>query len=88
MSDNVTKNTPASVRRAEGVPAGCSAMPFHPWPLEPTHELPGRLRPMSVLPPPERSLLRRIAAAICSLGGTVAAGAGLMVLAQYLTTPG
>jgi hypothetical protein len=58
------------------------------WILDPTHELPGRLRPMSVLPPAQRSLLRRIAAATCRLGGAIAAGAGLMVLAQYLTTPG
>jgi hypothetical protein len=88
MSDTVTKNTPAPVRRAEGIPAGCWAMPFHPWTLDPAQELPGRLRPMSVLPPPQRPLLRRIAATIGSVGGAIAAGAGLMVLAQYLTTPG
>jgi hypothetical protein len=43
---------------------------------------------MSVLPPPQRSLLRRVVAAIYSLGSTIVAGAGLMVLAQYLTMPG
>lgn len=72
--------------RAEGLPAGCSAVHF--WPLDPVHEMPGRRCPMFVLPPPRRSLLWRIAAAIGSLGGAVVAGAGLMVLAQYLTIPG
>jgi len=77
-------------RRAEGLPAGSGAMPIDPWPLrhlEPADELPGRLGPMSVLPPPEHSLPRRILGAICSLGSTIAAGAGMMLLAQYLTTP-
>jgi hypothetical protein len=40
---------------------------------------------MSVLPPPERSLPRRIAGAVFSLGGAIFAGAALMVLAQQLT---
>jgi hypothetical protein len=72
--------------RAEGIPAGCLSATS--WLLDPAHELPGRLRPMFVLPPPQRPLLGRIVAAIGSLGGTIAAGAGLMMLAQYLTTPG
>jgi hypothetical protein len=42
---------------------------------------------MSVLPPPRRSPFWRVLGAIWSLGSTVAAGATLMVLAQYLTTP-
>jgi hypothetical protein len=88
MSDRTTKNTPVPVRRAEGLPVGCCAMPFHPWSLDPARELPGRLEPMFVLPPPERSRLHRLATATLSLGGTIATGAGLMVLAQYLTTPG
>jgi hypothetical protein len=71
--------------RAEGIPAGC--LPANPWPLDPAHELPGRLRPMSVLPPPRHPLLRRVLGAVCSLSLTIAAGASLMVLAQYLTTP-
>jgi hypothetical protein len=73
-------------RYAEGLAAG-GALPINPWTLDPAHELPGRLGPMSVLPPPQRSLFWRVLAAICSLGSTVAAGATLMVLAQYLTTP-
>ena len=56
--------------------------------LDPAHELPGRLWPMFVLPPPKRSGVRRLATATLSLGGAIAAGAGLMVLAQYLTMPG
>jgi hypothetical protein len=77
-------------RRAEGLPAGSGAMPIDPWPLRPLNpadELPGRLSPMSVLPPPVRSLPRRILSATCSLGSTIAAGASLILLAQYLTTP-
>jgi hypothetical protein len=88
MSGKTMKNMLAPVRRAEGMPTGCCMLPVPRWTLDPAHELPGRLRPMSVLPPPQRSLLRRAAAATCSLGGAVAAGAGLMALAQYLTTPG
>jgi hypothetical protein len=42
---------------------------------------------MFVAPPPRHSLPWRVATAICSLGGTIVAGAALMVLAQYLTTP-
>jgi hypothetical protein len=88
MSTNVTtKGVRQPVRRAEGLSAGCGAMPFHPWSLDPTQELPGRRCPMWVLPPPERSALRRIADAIFSFGLTIAAGASLMILAQYLTTP-
>jgi hypothetical protein len=88
MSSKIMKSMPEPVRRAEGLLAGCGAVPVHPWILDPAQELPGRLRPMFVLPPPQRPLLRRIAATIGSLGGAIAAGAGLMVLAQYLTTPG
>jgi hypothetical protein len=88
MSGKTVSNILERVRRAEGMPAGCCALPLPRWTLDPAHELPGRLRPMSVLPPPRRSLLRQIAAATCSLGGALAAGAGLIVLAQYLTTPG
>jgi hypothetical protein len=43
---------------------------------------------MSVLPPPQHSLPRRIAAAVFSLGGAIFAGAALMVLAQQLTLLG
>jgi hypothetical protein len=43
---------------------------------------------MSVLPPPQRSAIQRVAGAILSLGLTVAAGASLMVLAQHLAMPG
>lgn len=71
--------------RAEGLPAGCLPVPF--WPMDPAHELPGRRCPMFVQPPPQRPLTRRIAAAIFSLGSTIAAGVCLMVLAQSLTTP-
>ena len=85
MSTNATKSMRQPVRRAEGLPAGCGAMPIHPWPLDPAHEVPGRRFPMSVLPPPERSLPRRIAGAVFSLGGAIFAGAALMVLAQQLT---
>jgi hypothetical protein len=88
MTGKAMKNMLEPVRRAEGMPAGCCVLPVPRWTLDPAHELPGRLRPMFVLPPPQRSLLRRVAAATWSLGGAVAAGAGLMVLAQYLTTPG
>jgi hypothetical protein len=87
MSIHAPESMRQPLRRAEGLPAGCGAMPVHPWPLDPAHEVPGRRCPMSVLPPPQRSLPRHIARAIGSLGGTIAAGAGLMVLAQYLTTP-
>ena len=62
-------------------------MPVHPWLLDPAHELPGRRCPMWVRPPPQRSAPRRIAAAVFGLGLTIAAGASLMILAQYLTTP-
>jgi len=88
MSTIATKSMRQPVRRAEGLPAGCGAMSIHPWPLDPAHEAPGRRCPMFVLPPPQRSLPRRIVAAVCSLGGAVVAGAGLMVLAQHLTMPG
>jgi hypothetical protein len=71
--------------RAEGISAGC--LPVAPWLLDPAHELPGRLWPMTVLPPPRHSLLRGVVAAIGGLGSTIAASTGLMVLAQYLTTP-
>lgn len=87
MSTNAIKCMRQPLRRAEGLPAGC-AMPIHPWPLDPARELPGRRCPMSVLPPPRRSLFRRVVTAIYSLGSTIVAGAGLMVLAQYLTMPG
>jgi hypothetical protein len=76
---------PEPARRAEGHPAGCF-VPINSWTLDPVLELPGRLCPMFVLPPPRRSLLRRLAAAIGGLGGAIAAGAGLMVLAAHLTT--
>jgi hypothetical protein len=88
MSTNATKTMRQPARRAEGLPAGCGAMPIHPWPLDPAHELPGRRCPMFVLPPPQRSVVHRIAGAIFSLGLTMVAGGSLMVLAQYLTTPG
>jgi hypothetical protein len=87
MSTIATKSMRQPARRAEGLPAGCGAMPVHPWFLDPAHELPGRRGPMSVLPPPQRSAAQRIAGAIFNLGLTVAAGASLMVLAAYLTTP-
>jgi hypothetical protein len=88
MSTNATKSTCQPARRAEGLPAGCGAMPILPWPLDPAHELPGRRCPMWVRPPPQRSMAHRIAGAIFSLGLTIAAGGSLMILAQYLTTPG
>jgi hypothetical protein len=88
MSTIATKSMRQPLRRAEGLPAGCGAMPILPWPLDPAQELPGRRCPMPVLPPPQRSAVQRVAAAIFSLGLTVAAGASLMVLAQYLTMPG
>ena len=88
MSTIATKSMRQPVRRAEGLPAGCCGMPIHPWFLDPAHEVPGRRCPMPVLPPPQRSAIQRIAGAIFSLGLTVAAGASLMVLAQYLTIPG
>jgi hypothetical protein len=88
MSTIATKSMRQPVRRAEGLPAGCGAVPILPWPLDPEQELPGRRCPMWVLPPPQHSLPRRIAAALGSLGGAIAAGASLMVLAQYLTMPG
>jgi hypothetical protein len=87
MSINAPKSTRQPVRRAEGLPAG-SALPIHPWPLDPAFELPGRRCPMSVLPPPQHSLPRRIAGAVFSLGGAIFAGAALMVLAQQLTLLG
>ena len=88
MSTNATtKGVRQPVRRAEGLAAGCGAMPIHPWPLDPAHELPGRRCPMWVRPPPQRSAVQRIAGAIFNLGLTIAAGASLMILAQYLTTP-
>jgi hypothetical protein len=77
---------PEPARRAEGLPAGCF-VPINSWTLDPVLELPGRLCPMFVPPPPRHSLLRRIATAISSLGSAVAAGAALMVLTAYLTTP-
>jgi hypothetical protein len=85
MSTNATKSTRQPVRRAEGLPAGCGAVPILPWPLDPDQELPGRRCPMWVLPPPQQSLPRRIAGAVFSLGGAIFAGAALMVLAQQLT---
>jgi hypothetical protein len=85
MSDLINK-FPEPARRAEGLPAGCF-VPINSWTLDPVLELPGRLCPMFVLPPPRHSLLRRIATAISSLGSAVAAGAALMVLTAYLTTP-
>ena len=88
MSTIATKSMRQPVRRAEGLPAGCCGMPIHPWFLDPAHEVPGRRCPMPVLPPPQRSAIQRIAGAIFSLGLTIAAGASLMVLAQYLTIPG
>jgi hypothetical protein len=88
MSTIATKSMRQPVRRAEGLPAGCGALPIHPWSLDPAHEVPGRRWPMFVLPPPQRSAVQRVAGAIFSLGLTIAAGASLMVLAQYLTTPG
>jgi hypothetical protein len=90
MSSKVMNHLPEPVRRAEGLPAGCVAMPIipiNPCSLDPAHELPGRRCPMFVKPPPQRSPLQRIAGAIFSLGLTIAAGGSLMVLAQYLTTP-
>jgi hypothetical protein len=87
MSSRVMIDVREPVRRAEGFPAGCACMPFNPWVLDPAHELPGRRCPMFVQPPPLRSPLQWIAGAIFSLGLTIAAGASLMVLAQYLTTP-
>jgi hypothetical protein len=88
MSTNATiKGVREPLRRAEGLPAGCGAMPVHPWALDPAHEQPGRRCPMWVLPPPQRSTLQHVAGAIFSLGLTIAAGASLMILAQYLTTP-
>ena len=87
MSNNAMNTVSVPTRRAEGLPAGCGAIPIRAWPLDPAHEMPGRLAPMSVLPPPRHSLPRRILAAICSIGSTIAAGAGMMVLAQYLTMP-
>jgi hypothetical protein len=87
MSNYPVKNVRQPCRRAEGLSAGC-AMPVSPWPLDPAHELPGRRCPLPVLPPPQRSLPRRIAAALGSLAGAIIAGAGLMVLAQYVTLPG
>jgi hypothetical protein len=87
MSSNVMIDVRQPARRAEGLPAGCACMPFNPWILDPAEELPGRRCPMFVQPPPRRSRSQRIAASIFSLGLTIAAGASLMVLAQYLTTP-
>jgi hypothetical protein len=72
--------------RAEGIAAGCRAVST--WPLDPAHEIPGRRCPMSVLPPPERSLLQRIAIALGGLGLVLVANTALMVLVQHLTTPG
>ena len=86
MSTNATKNMRQPLRRAEGLSAGCG-MPVHPWLLDPAQELPGRRCPMWVRPPPQRSAVQRIAGAIFNLGLTIAAGASLMILAQYLTTP-
>jgi hypothetical protein len=88
MSINAAKGMRQPCRRAEGLPAGCCAMPIPPWFLDPAHELPGRRCPLPVRPPPRRSLPRRIAATLGGLAGAIGAGAGLMVLAQYLTTPG
>ena len=88
MSTNASQSMRQPVRRAEGLPAGCNAMPILPWPLDPAQELPGRRCPMWVLPPPQRSLPQRLAAAVFSLGGAVATGAALMVLAQQLTLLG
>ena len=88
MSTHAAKSMRQPCRRAEGLPAGCCMMPILPWPLDPAHELPGRRYPLPVLPPPQRSLPHRIMAALGSLAGALGAGAGLLVLAQYLTTPG
>lgn len=85
MMNDLMKTFPAHARRAEALPAGCN-VPIDHWALDPARELPGRLCPMSVLPPPQRSLPRRLAAAIGGLGSTFAAGVGLMALAAYLTT--
>jgi hypothetical protein len=79
---------PVPTRRAEGLPAGYGVLPIAPWQLDPAHELPGRLCPMWVMPPPARPLSRRIMTALGQLGTTIAAGAGLMVLASYLVMPG
>jgi hypothetical protein len=86
MSTDATKSMRQLLRRAEGLPAGCG-MPVHPWFLDPAQELPGRRCPIWVRPPPRRSAVQRVAGAIFSLGLTIAAGASLMVLAAYLTTP-
>jgi hypothetical protein len=88
MSINAAKNMRQPCRRAEGLPAGCCAMPVFPWPLDPAHELPGRRCPLPVRPPPQRSLPHRIMAALGSLAGTIVVGAALMVLAQYATMLG
>jgi hypothetical protein len=90
MSSNVMKQQNEPARRAEGLAAGCVAMsviPVNPCRLDPAYELPGRRCPMFVQPPPRRSLAQRVAGAAVSLGLTIAAGATLMVLAQYLTLP-
>jgi len=78
---------PTVFRRAEGLPAGF-VVPNLPWLLDPAHEQPGRLGPMPVVPPPVRPLLHRVATALSGLGATIATGAGLMLLASYLATPG
>jgi len=87
MTTKTMMTMPTLTRRAEGLPAGY-AVPILPWRLDPALEAPGRLCPMSVVPPPARPLIYRIAAALSGLGATVATGAGLMVLASYLATPG
>ena len=76
--------------RAEGFAAGSDSLPvlpINPCALDPAHDLPMPPRRMFVAPPPRRSLPWHIATAIFGLGGTIVAGAALMVLAQYLTTP-
>ena len=76
--------------RAEGFATGSGSvpiLPINPCALDPAHELPVPPRRMFVSPPPRRSLPWRIVTAIGSLGGTIVAGAALMVLAQYLTMP-
>ncbi len=87
MTTEMIHTMPTLVRRAEGLPAGFS-MPILPWLLDPRYEQPGRLGPMPVVPPPARPWIHRIAAALSGLGAAIATGAGLMLLASYLATPG
>jgi hypothetical protein len=88
MNKDVMNAMPTLNRRAEGLATGFSVLPILPWRLDPAQETPGRLCPMWVTPPPQRSVPQRLMSALGQLGTTLAAGAGLMMLASYLAIPG